>query len=259
VSGPRASIHESAALGFGRASADYERGRPGYPRPAVDQLARELRIGPGRRVVDLAAGTGKLTRELMPCGATIVAVEPVAEMREQLVGALPGIEALDGTAERMPLADASVDTVVVAQAFHWFDVRAAATEIHRVLRPGGGLGAIWNAWDESVGWVARLQDRVHAHAGNTPQQRTSHWRSELEGSGLFTPGTERVIPNLVLGGAQALLARVASVSYIASLDSAQHAAVLADVEQIVAEDPDTRELTELEMPYLTHIVCCWRL
>ena len=131
---PSPAIH-SSAVGFDRAGADYERGRPGYPPDAVELLTRELEIGAGRRVVDLAAGTGKLTRALAPYHASIVAVEPVAGMREQLVGAVPGIEVLDGTAERIPLQDASIDTVLVAQAFHWFDAPRAAVEIHRIPAP----------------------------------------------------------------------------------------------------------------------------
>jgi SAM-dependent methyltransferase len=258
VTRPSEAIHDSAAVGFGRAGADYERGRPGYPPGAVQLLARELQIGPGRRVVDLAAGTGKLTRALKPYRASIVAVEPVAGMREQLVSSVPGIEPLDGTAERIPLPDASVDTVLVAQAFHWFDAPRAVVEIHRILRPGGGLGVIWNSWDESIGWVARLQERVHRHVGDTPQQRSSPWRAELEASGLFTSSTEQVIPNLVRGELDALLARVSSVSYVASLEPTQRAALLADVQRIVAEAPETRRRHELEMPYLTHVVTARR-
>lgn len=255
---PSGAIHSSATVGFDRAGADYERGRPGYPPDAVELLTLELEIGAGRLVVDLAAGTGKLTRALAPYHATIVAVEPVAGMREQLVGAVPGIEVLDGTAERIPLQDASVDAVLVAQAFHWFDAARAAAEIHRVLRPAGGLGVIWNSWDESVGWVAQLQERVHAHVGDTPQQRNSPWLAELEASGLFTPSTEQVIPNLVRGELDTLLARVSSVSYIASLEPAQRAAVLASVQGIVAAAPETRGRRELEMPYLTHVVTAHR-
>jgi SAM-dependent methyltransferase len=258
VTRPRAAIHESAAIGFGRAGADYERGRPGYPPEAVEALVRELQIRPGRRVVDLAAGTGKLTRALTPYGASLLAVEPVGGMREQLARSVPEVEVLDGTAERIPLADESVDAVLVAQAFHWFDARRAVDEIHRVLRPGRGLGVIWNAWDESVDWVARLQDRVHEHVGDTPQQRSSGWRAELDASGLFTASVESVVPNLVLGDLDALLARVASVSYIASLEPTQRAGVLADVQRIVAEAPETRDAREVEMPYLTHVVSARR-
>ena len=131
---------QAAYKGLARSVAAYERGRPGYPRAAVDFLAR-LRLGPGRTVVDLAAGTGKLTRLLLATGAEVVAVEPVAEMR----AALPaGARTVDGTAEAMPLTTASADAVAVAQAFHWFDGDAALAEIHRVLRPGGALALVWN-------------------------------------------------------------------------------------------------------------------
>jgi SAM-dependent methyltransferase len=125
----------AASMGFARAAAAYERGRPGYPSAAVDFLAARLRLGPGRRVVDLAAGTGTLARSLPATGAEVIAVEPVAEMR----AALPArARAVDGTAE------ASADAVAVAQAFHWFDGDAALAEIHRVLRPGGALALVWN-------------------------------------------------------------------------------------------------------------------
>ena len=127
--------------GYARSAAAYERGRPGYPPAAVDFLAARLRLGPGRTVVDLAAGTGKLTRPLLATGAQVVAVEPVAEMR----AALPaGARAVDGTAEAMPLSAGSADAVAVAQAFHWFDGDAALAEIHRVLRPGCSLALVWN-------------------------------------------------------------------------------------------------------------------
>ncbi|HEY5316409.1 MAG TPA: methyltransferase domain-containing protein, partial [Solirubrobacteraceae bacterium] len=169
-------IHENAALGFDRAAEEYERGRPEYPAAAVDLLASELGFGAGSTIVDLAAGTGKLTRALIATGAHVVAVEPVAGMRRQLVAAVPAAEVLEGTAEAMPLAPGSADAVLVAQAFHWFDAAKAAREIHRVLRPDGGLGAIWNIWDDSVEWVARMQQLVGAHLGDTPQRSTSGWR-----------------------------------------------------------------------------------
>ena len=112
------AIHESAAKGFAAGADAYERGRPDYSPEAVARLASNLKVGPGTRLLDLAAGTGKLTRQLVDTGAQIVAVEPVAEMRAKLVEAVPGIEALEGTAERIPLPNHSVDAVVVAQAFH---------------------------------------------------------------------------------------------------------------------------------------------
>ena len=140
-------IHPTAQAGFTAAAEVYERARPGYPDEAVAWVAERLGIGPGRDVLDLAAGTGKLTRQLVPLGARIVAVEPIDAMRAELERAVPAVEALAGTAEAIPLADASVDAVTCAQAFHWFRPDEAAREIRRVLRPGGGLALLWNVRD----------------------------------------------------------------------------------------------------------------
>jgi SAM-dependent methyltransferase len=134
-------VHRSASRGFARASEAYERGRPGYPPEAVARLARELELRPGRVVLDLAAGTGKLTAHLVGTGAELVAVEPVAEMRAVIERALPGVAAYAGTAEEIPLETNSVDAVTVAQAFHWFSGEEALVEIHRVVRPGVGSGS----------------------------------------------------------------------------------------------------------------------
>ena len=143
-------IPEAAAQGFGQGAEAYESARPSYPPDAVGEIARVCALGPGRRVLDLAAGTGKLTRLLVPAGAEVVAVEPVAAMREVLGSVLPGVEALDGTAESIPLPDASVDAVTVAQAFHWFDAPVARAEIARVLGGGGARVLVWDTRDRSV-------------------------------------------------------------------------------------------------------------
>jgi ubiquinone/menaquinone biosynthesis C-methylase UbiE len=253
---PAPRVHETAARGFARAGQDYELGRPGYPDVAVSLLASELGIGPGRTVVDLAAGTGKLTRSLQPLGARLIAVEPVAEMRERLSAALPGVETVDGTAEALPLEPASVDAVLVAQAFHWFDAAAASTEIDRVLRPGGGLAVLRNTWDESVDWVARVQGLVHAYAGNTPRHDTSPWREQVEATGLYGRFSERMFVHMVVGDLDALLARVASISYISALDEHERAHVLDEVRAIVAANPETRGQANLPMPYLTRVAWC---
>ncbi len=151
-------VHNQAAVGFDRAGDDYERGRPGYPAPAVATLVRELELGPDRTVVDLAAGTGKLTRALLAIGGAGDRRRAGGRDAGATGSTTPQAEALDGTAEQIPLADSSADAVTVAQAFHWFDARAAAREIHRVLRPHGGLAVIWNSWDEAVPWVGAMQD-----------------------------------------------------------------------------------------------------
>jgi len=144
------------ARSFDSVAADYERHRPEYPQSALLWLAERLDLAPGRRVLDLGAGTGKLTRGLLALGLAVVAVEPGAAMLGQLRGALPGVEAHEGSAEAIPLPDASVDAAVAGQAYHWFDPERAVPELHRVLRAGGGVGLLWNWWDMRDPLQARL-------------------------------------------------------------------------------------------------------
>lgn len=143
------------ATSFGAVADAYERSRPSYPDEALDWL-----LPPGaRRVLDLGAGTGKLTRSLVARGLEVVAVEPTPGMRAQFARVLPDVELLDGTGESIPLPDASVDAVLMAQAWHWVDPDTASPEVARVLRPGGRLGLLWNVRDAGVDWIARL-DRL---------------------------------------------------------------------------------------------------
>ncbi len=166
------AIHENAATGFARASEAYERGRPGFADEVVGLLRDELRLGPGVRLLELGAGTGKLTRLLAPLGPEILVVEPVEEMLARLREHVPQAERVGGTAEAVELPDGSVDAIVAAQAFHWFDAPVALREMHRVLRPDGRVGLVWNRRDESVDWVSELGAAVRAaalgHAGLRP-------------------------------------------------------------------------------------------
>jgi ubiquinone/menaquinone biosynthesis C-methylase UbiE len=241
-----AATHPTAATGFGRAADAYERGRPGYPREAVAHMASELGLGPGATVLDLAAGTGKLTRMLAATGATAIAVEPVEAMRRVLVATVPGIEVLDGTAEAIPVADGGVDAITVAQAFHWFDAERAVAEIHRALRPGGGLGLIWNAFDTSVEWVAALQALVHSHRRGEPQYGRSGWRETLEASRSFGPIAERTFGLVQELDTDGLLARIGSTSYIATLPDAARDQLFHGIRTLVADLP-----RPLHLPYRT--------
>jgi SAM-dependent methyltransferase len=216
-------LHRAASKGFARCAAAYERGRPGYAAAAVEFLATSLRLGPGRYVVDLAAGTGKLTRPLLATGAEVVAVEPVAEMR----AALPaGARAVDGTAEATPLPTASADAVAVAQAFHWFDGDAALAEIHRVLRPGGALALVWNRRRMDDPLNQAIEELIAPHRGHTSSFRTGAWRVAFDRSKLFGPLDERVFRNDQFLDADGLADRVASVSFIAALDEKERTKVL---------------------------------
>lgn len=204
-------------------------------------------------MVDLAAGTGKFTRALVTTGARVIAIEPVEGMRAQLARAVPGVELHDGRAEGIPLPDDSADALFVAQAFHWFDIPAAAREIHRVLKPEGGLGVIWNVWDERVAWVTRMQRLLGAHRGDTPQRTRSDWRAQLTATALFTPLTERAVPNVVHAGIDVLLARAASISFIAALPDSERTAVLEEVRAIVATAPEAWQGEAVVTPYVTEV------
>lgn len=148
---------DELARSFGAVAGVYESGRPGYPLETaqwvLEPIATPLRTA---RVVDLGAGTGKFTRVLRETGADVVAVDPDAAMLAELRVRVPGVPTFQGTAERMPLPDASVDAAVMAQAWHWVDPPSAAAEVGRVLRPGGALGLVWNIREESVEWVSAL-------------------------------------------------------------------------------------------------------
>jgi SAM-dependent methyltransferase len=247
------TIRPEAAIGFGRSAAAYERARPSYPLEAVALLVEELAIGVGSRVVDLAAGTGKLTRLLAPTGADLVAVEPVAAMRDVLGTAARGATILDGTAERMPLDDECVDAVTVAQAFHWFDAARAAAEIGRVLRPGGGLGLIWNVREESVPWIHELTQIMEPHRGDTPTHRSGAWRAPVEASGLFDRLRERTFRHDHHLSAEQVVDRVLSVSFIAALPPEKRDAVAHAVRDVIGRDPGTRGRETLTLPYRTDV------
>ncbi len=225
-------VHPKAAAGFDRSAAAYERGRPGYPPEAVAWLVGRLGLAPGRTVVDLAAGTGKLTRLLVPTGARVIAVEPVEGMRAQLEETVPEVEAMAGVAERMPLADGSADAVTVAQAFHWFATDDALAEIARVLLPGGWLGLIWNVRDFDDPLQRAISEILLPFRGDVPSERDSNWRDVLEQHPRFGPIEEHYVTSAQELDADGLEDRFGSVSFIAALSDTQRAEVLGRVRAV---------------------------
>jgi SAM-dependent methyltransferase len=255
----RGAIHESAARGFARAPADYERGRPMYPFEAVRRLVKELRIKPASTVLDLAAGTGKLTRLLAQLGSDIVAVEPVDEMRERLAETVPGVTALEGTAEEIPLDEKSMDAVTVGQAFHWFDGDAALAEIHRVLRPGTRLGLIWNVKDESVDWVRQLAEIIESYRGSAPRVASGAWKDAFERTELFTPLERARFSFVHETDTATVVARVTSISFIAALAPRVRERVVTQVRELLSVHPDTRGQRVFPLRYRTGVYWCERL
>ena len=239
--------------GFDLAAPEYERGRPEYPGEAIDLLIARLGLGPGRQTVDLGAGTGKLTRAIAARGINVLAVEPAAGMRAEFARRVPDVRVVEGTAEAIPLPDGSVDAAVSGQAFHWFNVPAAAREIARVVRPRGGLGLIWNYRDESIPWIAELTRILDAHDPGAPRIRRRAWRAPLEATGRFEPLQSSEFRFVHRLDSATVVARALSVSFIAVLPRSQQEAVAAEVRALLARDPATRERPEVELAYRTEV------
>ena len=250
-------VPPTSAAGFSADMSVYERGRPSYPADAVAWLVDGLGIGPGRGVIDLAAGTGKFTRLLLPTGATVTAVEPSAAMRAELACNVPGVEVVDGTAESLPLPDESFDAVVAAQAFHWFDVPRSTAEIARVLRPGGGLGFVWNERDTSEPWVAQLSDLIgwdHREQWGVPYNVELDWRSIFAERAVGLGPLERFDTTYRQElDEDTLVQRILSSSYIAVAPAEEQARVASGVRSIVAGFPE-----RFELPYVTVAYRCAR-
>jgi SAM-dependent methyltransferase len=233
---------------FGSVAADYAALRPGYPTDVVRFL-----LGPAPlRVLDLGAGTGLLTEVLLAAGHRVVAVDPSPDMLAQLRSRLPQVGTHTGGAEQIPLPDGDVDAVVAGQAAHWFRPGEAAAELRRVLRPGGVVGFVWNTRDERVPWVRALGEALTAEArGHEADQgvvdgfaralpaRVARARSSV---------VQRVTPEQVVGG-------IGTRSYVATMDDATREAFLDRLRRLLAEHPDTRGRTVLDLPYRTDAYC----
>lgn len=217
-------------------------------------LAERLGIRAGRDVLDLAAGTGKLTRMLVPLGARLVAVEPVAEMRARLHEIVPEARALDGTAESIPLPDASADAVTCAQAFHWFRADEALSEIHRVLRPGGALALVWNARDFHDQLQLRIAEILEPHRGDVGSHRDIFDPSVIPESGLFGPVEKRTWPYEQHVSMEGLLDRFSSVSFVAAMSLAERAALLEEIREAAEGRGEP-----IRLPHVTEIYVADRL
>ena len=247
------AIHRTAQF-FDAAADDYERARPDYPDQALTWLADRLGLRPGRTVLDLAAGSGKLTRLLVRTRARVIAVEPVAGMRARLTGALPDEDVLDGTAEDLPLTTGSVDAATVAQAFHWFDGDRALSEIHRVTRAGSRLAVVYNRRPLDHPLQAGIEAIVAPHRGDTPSQATGLWREAFDRSRLWAPTEERLLAHVNPLDHEGVVARVASTSFIAGLPAERRAEVRDQVRTLVAALPEP-----VELPYVCELFLWDRL
>jgi SAM-dependent methyltransferase len=243
-----------ARNGYSRAAEVYQRARPSYPLPALAELSDALGLAAGRTVVDLGAGTGLFTRLLALTGAQVVAVEPVAEMRGRLADLLPSVTVTDGTAERTGLPENSADAVVAAQAWHWFDGDAALGEVEHVLTPGGGLGLVWNTYDDAVPWVRDYQEIYRRRAPEgLPSHQDGVWRARLAARPGWGDVQERHFPNPQRMPREGVVERMLSSSHIACLDAAAQDRVRREVEDVLEAHPETRGHSHVEIPYTTDV------
>ncbi|MFF1356714.1 class I SAM-dependent methyltransferase [Streptomyces sp. NPDC058297] len=252
-------LHSSS---FGAAATAYAEHRPDYAQAAVRWA---LEPATGLRVLDLGAGTGKLTATLVALGAEVVAVEPDPAMLAELRRALPAVRAVPGSAEAVPLPDASVDAVVSGNAMHWFDMDVAGPEIARVLAPGGVLAGLWNVFDNRVDWVAGLE-RVSGSAAIGPRDTFSNWRAQtadahLPNAGLvarFGSPEQTEFPHGQLRTADSLVATFATKAGMLVMPEQEREAALEPIRAFLASRPETAR-GEFTLPMLTGVLRVRRL
>ncbi len=241
---------------FGAAASAYAEHRPDYAEAAVRWALEPVGDRQPVRVVDLGAGTGKLTATLVRLGAIVTAVEPDLQMLAELRRAMPEVRSVPGIAEEMPLPDASVDAVLAGQAMHWFDMSRAMPEIARVLRPGGVLAGLWNVDDDRVGWVADLAEMSKRRASITLLRwrdgaaRSRQQRLLEAGSGLFAAAEEGEFGHGQARTADSLLATIATHSHLLVMDEAERARLLAQVHDFLRTRPETAD-GEFTLPMVT--------
>jgi SAM-dependent methyltransferase len=231
------------ATRFAEVSEAYERGRPEYAPAVVGAIAAELRIPARAVVLDLAAGTGKLSRALLGAGLNVVAVEPQPTLREVLAAGIGPERVRDGVAEAIPFPDGSVAAVTVADAFHWFDQAAAVEEIRRVLRPAGGLAVLSTAPDwGGASWAHEVGELIAGLRPEHPHFDGPSWQDAVRAAGGWTEPRELRVTTSLLARPDRIVDYMASMSWVAAMPAGQRAETLAQVDAIVSAGETPTEL-----------------
>lgn len=236
---------------FGTVSEEYDAARPTYPAEAVLWLTGQ---GP-LDVLDLGAGTGKLTGQLVAAGHTVTAVDPSEGMLEQLRARLPSVTIAQGPAEQVPLPDSAFDVVTAAQAWHWFDQPAATAECARLLRPGGRLALVWNQRDESSGWVAAAWRPINRGGAVGMSLLPDGWQEAIAEAAPFGPVERAIFRHEQQLSREGVLRLAASRSSLAVMEPPERDAVLAEVREALDTHPDSRGRDTLTLAYEVH---CFR-
>ncbi len=232
----------------------YERGRPGFPHEAVTIAMNGLGLRPGARVLDLAAGTGKLTRALVAAHLSVVAVEPLESMRAVFTRVCPSVTVLDGTAERIPLSGGSMDTVFVGQAVHWFVVPVACREIGRVLRSGGGVALLRNDWlegERAPPWLAELRAVLGSHAPGEEPARSPYggrWKQALSDSSVFEELESASVEHEETVTVDGVMAMIASWSFLGT-SGVERARLTRDSERVLRAHAGPGAEPTIAVPY----------
>jgi SAM-dependent methyltransferase len=245
-------VPRAAQVGFGRAADAYERGRPDYPLALLTYLRQVVGFGPRWPVLDVGAGTGKFTRLIERTGASVIAVEPVAAMRERCFREMPEIPVVGATAAALPFRTGSARAITAAQSFHWFATPEAVAEIRRVLVEEGVLLLAWNVRDERLVWVQELSRLLAPHKDAAPGYKDGAWKDVVQQSGYFGPLWHASFENEQRGGPEFVLDRVASVSYVAAMGEADRQALLALVRALAEREAHVAG-GEVRLPYRTEV------
>jgi len=241
---------DRAARAFEHVAAEYEDGRPGYAADVVAHAIAELDLRPGSIALDLGAGTGKLTRMLLDAELVVIAIDPSPAMLAQLRTAAPAAEAVVGAAEAIPLPSESVDAVTAGQAFHWFDATAALAEIHRVLRPGGGVALLWNRRDRADPVQRLLVELTDPPERTSPRGRLLDMPRVIAETGLFGPVSQFESRHVQPIDESGLLSRLRSSSFVACLPPDRRAILERRLVERLAEIGPVREVAHTTIAYV---------
>ncbi|WP_111859238.1 class I SAM-dependent methyltransferase [Acinetobacter sp. CFCC 10889] len=247
------SLHPAAQKGFSSAAELYQQVRPNYPSEIVNWLIDELKLQSNATAVDLGAGTGKFLPYLKQVSTDIIAVEPVAEMLEQLQKQHPEVKTLQNKSDQIDLPSQSVDAVLCAQAFHWFANIETLNEIHHILKPEGHLGLVWNQRDENVVWVKALADLIATFEGDTPRYHNEQWKQVFNHQFLFEFVSLQFFAQIQTGTVENVVSkRLLSTSFIAALPPTQQQELKQQFEHIVFEHTGKLAHDIIDFPYVTY-------